>query len=102
MPRQYYVYILSNKSRTLYVGVTNNLRRRLNEHRNGNANGFARRYRLTRLVFYERTADVLAAIAREKQIKGWLRQKKIKLIEAQNPDWQDLGAAWFGIGDSIA
>jgi len=92
---QYYVYIMSNKSRTLYTGVTDNLERRVYEHKNKLIKGFTRRYNLTKLVYYEVTNDVQAAIEREKQIKGWLRKKKIALIEAMNPRWADLGEEWF-------
>ena len=90
----YYVYILTNPSRTLYVGVTNNLRRRVYEHKHKLLEGFTKRYNLTILVYYEATPDVRAAIEREKQIKGWLRSKKITLIESTNPEWRDLSSEW--------
>jgi putative endonuclease len=92
MPREhhYYVYILSNKSRTLYVGVTNKLLFRVEQHRNGEFEGFTKRYNIHRLVYFERFQYVQNAIAREKEIKGWLRAKKIALIEAENPTWEDL------------
>lgn len=77
---QYYVYIVTNRSRTLYTGVTNNLERRVYEHRHGLVRGFTRRYNITRLVYYETSGSIDDAIAREKQIKGWLRSKKISLI----------------------
>ena len=83
--KQYYVYIMTNKSRTLYTGITDNLERRVYEHREKLFGGFTKRYNITRLVYYEITSDVSAAIGREKQIKGWLRMKKIALIEAVNP-----------------
>lgn len=86
----YYVYIVSNPGRIIYVGVTNDLRKRIAQHREGTLPGFTCRYGLHYLVFYEffrRTED---AIAREKQIKGWRREKKVKLIEKNNADWQDL------------
>jgi putative endonuclease len=82
---QYYVYIMTNASRTLYVGVTNNLERRIYEHKHKLIPGFTSRYNITRLVHFEPTSDVKAALAREKQIKGWLRRKKIALIAAENP-----------------
>lgn len=88
--KQYYVYILANKSRTLYTGVTNNLVRRIYEHKNKTVPGFTSKYNLTRLVYFEETADIKEAIYREKQIKGWLRKKKIALIESVNPEWKDL------------
>lgn len=87
---QYYVYILSSYKGTLYVGVTSNLIRRLEEHRHGVVDGFTKRYRVSRLVYYETTEDVLAASTMEKQIKGWTRAKKAALIEANNPYWIDL------------
>lgn len=92
----YYVYIMANLARTLYVGVTNDLQRRVYDHKNGSFEGFTKRYRLTRLVHYEETNSVLEAIAREKQIKGWLRSKKAALIESANPNWKDLSEGWFG------
>jgi len=91
----YYVYILTNKSRTLYVGMTNNLERRVYEHKNKLVPGFTAKYNLDILLYYEQTADVLSAIAREKQIKGWTRSKKIALIESQNPKWLDLSSRIF-------
>lgn len=93
--KQYYVYIMTNNSRTLYTGVTDDLVRRVYEHRNKLIEGFTRKYNITRLVYYEITSDVRAAIQREKQIKGWLRKKKIALIEAANPEWKDLGERWY-------
>ena len=93
--REYFVYIMSNRSKTLYVGVTNNLERRVYEHKHGLIEGFTTRYRVTRLVYYETTGDVSAAIEREKQIKGWLRRKKIALIESMNPEWDDLSETWY-------
>jgi putative endonuclease len=95
MTREYYVYILSNASRRLYVGVTNNLERRVYEHKHKLMPGFTSEYNINRLVYFEITTDVSAAIAREKQIKGWLRRKKLALIESQNPTWEDLSAGWF-------
>ena len=88
--KSYYVYIMTNYSKTLYVGVTSDLAKRVYEHRNKLADGFTRKYNITRLVHYEDTNDVMAAIQREKQIKGWLREKKIALIESMNSDWKDL------------
>ena len=91
---QYYVYIMSNATRTLYIGVTNDLVRRVYEHRQKTVPGFTRKYNVTWLVYYETSGDVEAAIAREKQLKGWRRSKKIGLIEALNPRWKDLSRAW--------
>ena len=87
---QYYVYIMTNSSKTLYIGVTSNLEKRVFEHKNKLINGFTNKYNITKLVHFEITEDVNSAIAREKQIKGWLRKKKIALIEKCNPNWKDL------------
>ena len=91
----YYVYILSSRSRNLYTGVTNNLARRVSEHRQGLIPGFTHRYRIHRLVYFEPFVDVRAAISREKQIKKWRREKRVSLIEAGNRTWDDLAAGWF-------
>ena len=87
---QYFVYIMTNKSGTLYTGVTNNLERRIYEHKHHLVKGFTNKYNIDKLVYFEETNDINAAISREKQIKGWLRKKKIALIESMNPDWKDL------------
>lgn len=93
--RQYYVYILTNRKHgVLYTGVTNDLERRIYEHKCKLILGFASRYNLRKLVYFEETTDVNAAIAREKQIKGWLRKKKVALIESMNPEWKDLTEDW--------
>jgi putative endonuclease len=91
----YYVYIMASISRTLYTGVTSNLERRVWEHKTKRKPGFTARYSITRLVYYDQTSDVRAAIAGEKQIKGLLRSKKIALIESVNPEWRDLAADWY-------
>jgi len=96
MGRTFYVYILSSLSRRLYTGVTNDLRRRLWEHREGSPGSHTARYRITRLVYFEATCDIRGAIAREKQIKSWTREKRLRLIEESNPGWLDLGAKWSG------
>jgi len=90
--RSYYVYIMTNPSRTLYTGVTANLERRVFEHKSKLIPGFTSKYNITLLVYYEIYADIREAITREKQIKGWKRFKKIALIETLNPGWEDLGA----------
>ena len=95
MNHEYYVYILTNKSGTLYTGVTNDLIRRTYEYKNKLIPGFTARYNLDRLVYYEACSDIRDAIAREKQIKGWLRQKKINLINSLNPQWKDLSMEWL-------
>ena len=88
--KEYYVYIMANESRMLYTGVTSDLERRVYEHKHSLVPGFTSNYHITRLVYFECTTDVKAAIAREKQIKGWLRAKKLALIESMNASWQDL------------
>ena len=93
--RCYSVYILTNRSKTLYVGVTNNLLRRVWEHKFGNGSEFCKRYKIDRLVYYESFEDVRNAIDREKRIKGWLRIRKIQLIVAVNPTWSDLSEGWY-------
>ncbi len=93
--KNYFVYILTNKSRTFYVGMTNNLERRMSEHKQKLVDGFTKKYNITLLVYYETYPDVNAAIAHEKQVKDWRREKKIALIESQNPEWKDLSADWF-------
>jgi putative endonuclease len=93
--KQFYVYIMANKSRTLYTGVTNNLEQRVYEHKHRMGSRFTSKYSIDRLVCFEVFSDVRDAIAREKQIKGWLRAKKIALIESVNPNWEDLSADWY-------
>jgi len=88
--KTYYMYVMSSGRRTLYVGVTNDLERRVREHREKLLEGFTKRYNLTHLVYSEPFTDVREAIAREKQIKGWSRTKKLALIRSANPDWKDL------------
>jgi len=97
----YYVYIMTNRSKTLYTGVTNDLERRVFEHKHHLVEGFTKRYNITKLVYYEETNDVREAISREKQIKGWLRRKKIALIESANPEWTDLSEDWGGDSSSL-
>ena len=92
--RNFYVYMLASKSRRLYLGVTNNLERRLFEHKSKQVDGFTKQYNIDRLVYFEQTTDVLSAITREKQIKGWSRRKKILLIKRMNPNWRDLSGDW--------
>ena len=89
---QYYVYIMANESNsTIYIGVTNNLLRRVYEHKNSlDKHSFTSRYKINKLVYYEYTGDVLSAIEREKQLKGWNRERKNKIISTKNPEWMDL------------
>lgn len=86
----YYTYIVASRSRVLYIGVTNDLARRVREHRQGLIAGFTSKYRVTRLVYFEEFADIRDAIAREKELKGWKRARKVTLIESRNPTWEDL------------
>jgi putative endonuclease len=97
---QYCVYLLTNRSRTLYTGVTNDLLRRLYEHRHPQRPCFTSRYRVTRLVYYEATPSARTAIAREQQIKSWSRPRKIALIRSVNPRWRDLSRSWYPATDS--
>ena len=91
----YFVYILTNThNTTIYIGVTNDLQRRLYEHKNHLVSGFTKQYNLHKLVYFECTSDVRAAIAREKQLKGWTRAKKNALIESENPQWRNLSEDW--------
>ncbi len=90
----YFTYIVCSRSGTLYIGMTNRIYRRALEHKSGEIEGFASKYRCDRLVYYEGFDDVRKAIAREKQLKGWRRSKKIALIESKNPRWEDLAEKW--------
>jgi putative endonuclease len=94
-PKTYFVYIMTNRSKTLYTGVTNSLIRRVRQHKQGIGSGFTWKYKLDRLAYFERFEDVHRAIGREKQIKGWLRTKKIALIVSVNPAWRDLSLEWY-------
>ena len=89
------VYLLSSLSRRLYVGVSGDLFARIWQHRSGVVPGFTSRYRITRLVWFETTGNIRAAIEREKQIKNWSRARKVELIESANPGWIDLARDWF-------
>jgi len=87
----YYVYIMTNwNNKVMYTGITNNLERRVYEHKNKLTDGFTKIYNINKLVYYDATTDVKAAIEREKQIKGWTRRQKNELVETLNPDWKDL------------
>ena len=88
--KEYYVYIMASKSKVLYIGVTNDLERRLWEHKEKIVKGFTAKYNVDRLVYFEQYGDIYEAISREKQLKNWHRQWKINLIEKTNPDWKDL------------
>jgi putative endonuclease len=90
----YFVYIMASLSRTLYIGVTNDLVRRVHEHKMKELRGFTASYNINRLVWFEEFATPSDAIAQEKQLKNWRRDKKIQLIESVNPSWDDLSAGW--------
>ena len=90
LTKQYYVYIMSSRSHVIYVGMTNDLRRRVEQHQQKLIEGFTQKYNITQLVYYEVANDVHSALAREKEIKGWRRSKKVALIESMNPLWQDM------------
>jgi putative endonuclease len=91
----YYVYIMASKSRVLYTGMTNNLSARVLEHKSDQIEGFTKRFRVHRLVYFESFNYVRSAIAREKEIKHWVRQRRVALIESMNPTWEDLAEHWF-------
>ena len=106
MDHKYWVYIVSSMSGTLYIGMTNDIYRRIAEHKSGEFEGFSSQYHCNRLVYYESFQFVQDAINREKQLKGWRRSKKIGLIESKNPRWEDLAEKWGApmafAGQSIA
>ncbi|MBW1703793.1 MAG: GIY-YIG nuclease family protein [Deltaproteobacteria bacterium] len=93
--RIYYVYFITNwNNKVMYVGVTNNLERRIYEHRNKLVKGFTKKYNINKLVYFEETQDVTSAINREKEIKKWRREKKDQLVNSMNPTWKDLSSGW--------
>jgi len=93
--KKYYVYIVSSKSGTLYIGMTGDLKKRVYEHKHKLVEGFTKKYGVDRLVYFEETGDVSVALVREKELKGWFRKRKIALIETSNPEWKDLSEDWF-------
>ena len=93
--KTYFVYIMTNRSKTLYTGVTQSLIRRVREHKQGTGSSFTSKYKMDRLVYFERFQDIHNAIEREKQIKGWLRIRKIAVIVSVNPAWRDLSHEWY-------
>lgn len=97
MPKEktYYVYILSSQRRALYIGVTSNIEQRIFQHKTHVFGGFTAKYNITNLVYFERYGDIVKAIRKEKELKDWRREKKIKLIEASNPTWRDLSYGWY-------
>ena len=93
--KNYYVYLLTNwNNKVMYVGMTNNLERRLYEHKNKLVNGFTKKYNIIKLVYFEETSDVNTALSREKEIKKWRREKKDSLVLIANPEWKDLSEGW--------
>jgi putative endonuclease len=97
----YFTYVVASRSHTLYVGMTSVLRQRVFEHNAGTFKGFSSRYNCNRLVWFEIYDEALKAINREKQLKGWRREKKIALIEKANPTWQDLSEGWYDLDPSL-
>jgi len=94
--KRFHVYLLTNwNNKVIYVGITNNLERRIYEHKNKMVKGFTEKYNLKKLVYFEETPDVKAAIAREKEIKKWRREKKNQLVNKMNPEWKDLSLEWW-------
>src|SRR5215470_3656844 len=91
----FYVYIMASKSRVIYTGITNALSRRVFEHKTGRIPGFTQKYKVHRLVYFESWQYIRSAIAREKEIKHWIRQRRVELIESTNPRWEDLAENWF-------
>jgi len=93
--KTYFVYIMANRSRMTYIGSTSDLNGRVYKHKHGITPGFTSKYRLNRLVYFESTIDARAMVARERELKGWRREKKFALIESINPTWEDLSAGWY-------
>lgn len=93
--KEYFVYIMTNRSGTLYIGVTNNLQRRIYEHKRKLVLDFTSKYNINRLIYFESTSDILEAISREKQLKGWTRKKKLDLIRTTNPTFAELSEDWY-------
>jgi putative endonuclease len=92
---RFFVYILASRSRILYTGVTRDLLRRVHQHRKAEVPGFSRKYQVNRLVYFEETSSAISAFERERQIKGWSREKKLRLIDSVNAGWRDLAEDWF-------
>ena len=95
MDKAYYVYITASRTKVLYTGVTSDLTGRIIQHKDKRLDGFTKKYNVSRLVWYNETNDIQTALEWEKKIKGWSRKKKIDMIEKNNPQWQDLSAAWL-------
>ena len=99
--RNYFTYIVASRSHTLYIGMTGDLLKRVFEHKQRTHEGFSATYNCNRLVWFERFLSPESAIAREKQLKGWIRAKKIALIEKSNPTWNDLSEGWYGVDPTV-
>ena len=97
MPKSCWVYVMANPARTLYIGMTSDPLARVLQHKRGTGSAFTARYLLTRLVYVEEVDGAHDAIAREKQLKGWVRRRKLALIESTNPQWDDLAADWYDL-----
>ena len=93
--KTYYIYIMASQSGTLYVGMTNDIKKRVYQHKNHLITGFTDKYNIDRLLYFETTSDSVSAILREKQIKKYRREKKVALVDSQNPAWQDLSKDWY-------
>ncbi len=93
--KTFYVYIMASKSGTLYIGLTSNIKKRIYEHKNHSIPGFTDKYDIDRLLFFEVIKDSATAINRERQLKAWSREKKVKLIDSLNPEWNDLSQDWY-------
>jgi len=91
----YYIYIMASQSGTLYIGMTNDIKKRVYQHKNHLIAGFTDKYSVDRLLYVETTSDPVSAIRREKQLKKWRREKKAALVDSQNPDWKDLSQGWY-------
>lgn len=95
MYKEYSVYIMASRTKVIYTGVTGNLEARVWQHKNKTTKGFTAQYNVTKLVYYAQTNDIHSSLEFEKQIKGWVRKKKIELIESMNPNWNDLAKEWY-------
>ena len=93
--KNYYIYIMTSQSGTLYVGMTNNIKKRVYQHKNHLIPGFTDKYTIDQLLYVETMSDLVSAIRREKQLKKWRREKKVTLVDSQNPDWKDLSEDWY-------
>ncbi|MHC4395775.1 MAG: GIY-YIG nuclease family protein [Planctomycetota bacterium] len=93
--KNYYIYIMTSQSKTLYIGMTNDIKKRVYQHKNHLIPGFTDKYNVDQLLYVETTSDPISAIRREKQLKKWRREKKVALVDSQNPDWKDLSEDWY-------